>query len=45
MNQIEFNELKMSLEKERALRLYKDMEQLFETTVSSMKETMLKDRE
>ena len=42
---MEFNELKMSVEKERAMSLYKDMEQLFNTTVKSMKETMQSDKE
>ena len=45
VNNVEFNELKMSVEKERAMSLYKDMEQLFNTTVKSMKETMQSDKE
>lgn len=45
MNVVEFKELRMSLEKERAMRLYKDMESLFNTTVSSMKATMQSDKE
>ena len=45
VNVVEFKELRMSLEKERAMRLYKDMESLFNTTVSSMKATMQSDKE
>ena len=45
VNLADFNELKLSLEKERAMRIYKDMEQLFDTTVNQMKETMQRDKE
>ena len=45
VEQVDFDELRLSVKKDRAIEIFHDMEKLFDSTVGQLKDTMQRDRE